>query len=171
MKGISFFLGRYVWAPIDMLQKGGVLSLVLVTIWVLYPFVLQTLIHPTDAVGFQAWVQGLPISRYVSRQAIFAGEITTLIVLVALGLLQLGVVVLLYRRLGYRFSVWPLALVLIGGVANGIWWWRTGYLDLRGASAGLSPLVLAAVCQGACEKLGQEFVFGKNARPSMSGVR
>ena len=170
MGNIAHFVGRHIGAPFHMLRNGGVLSFLLVVIWFLYPFVVQTLIHPTDAVGFQAWIQGLPISRMVSAQSVFAGAITTFIVLVALSLLQLGVLVLLYRRLQYSFSVWFLALLLIGVFANGLWWLRTGYFDLAGALAGLTPLVIVVVCEGVCEKLGQDFVFGKDVRPHYGDV-
>jgi hypothetical protein len=170
MRGLSHFIGRHVGAPFVMLKEGGVLSWILVAIWALYPFVIQTLIHPTDAVGFQAWIQGLPISHYVTARAIFAGEITTFLVLVTLSLLQLGVLVLLYRRLQFAFSVWLLALILIGGIANGIWWLRTGYFDLQGALAGLTPLVLVVACEFVCERLGQDFVFGKGQRPHYADV-
>ena len=170
MFGIGRFFGTHVGAPLAMVREGGFLTFMLITIWVAYPFALQTVIHPTDAVGFQAWVQGLPISHYVSAQAVIAGEITAIIVLVALSLLHLGVLVLLYRRLQYAFSTWLLALVLIGGVANGIWWLSTGYFDLHGALAGLSPVGIIIVCQGVCERLGQDFVFGKNVRPARRGA-
>jgi hypothetical protein len=170
MTGIGHFFGRHFGAPFVMLRQGGVLSWILVAIWGLYPFAVQTVIHPTDAVGFQAWVQGLPISRYVTHQALIAGEVTAIIALVGLSLLQLGVLVLIYRRLQFSFSVWLLALLLIGGVANGIWYLGTGYFDLQGALAGLTPLVLVVVCEGVCERLGQDFVFGKGVRPHYGDV-
>jgi hypothetical protein len=170
MTGLGQLIGRHFGAPFAMLARAGVLGWMLVAIWVLYPFAVQTVIHPADAVGFQAWVQGLPVARYLSNQALVAGEITALLVLAALSLLQLGVLVLIYRRVQFSFSVWLLALLLIGGIANGIWWLRTGYFDLQGALAGLTPLVLVVACEMVCERLGQDFVFGKGNRPHYGDV-
>lgn len=170
MTALGHLIGRHFGAPFVMLREGGVLAWVLVAIWVLYPFAVQTVIHPSDAVGFQAWVQGLPIAQYISQRAMIAGEIIALLALAMLSLLQLGVLVLIYRRVQFSFSVWLLALLLIGGLANGIWWWRTGYFDLMGALAGLTPLALVVACEMVCERLGQDFVFGKGNRPHYGDV-
>jgi hypothetical protein len=163
------FIGRHFGAPFAMLARAGVLTWILVAIWLMYPFAVQTVIHPGDAVGFQ-WIQGFQVSRYLTSQALVAGEITALIVLAGLSLLQLGVLVLIYRRVQFAFSIWLLALLLIGFVANGIWWLRTGYFDLAGALAGLTPLVLVVGCEAACEKLGMDFVFGKGQRPHYEDI-
>jgi hypothetical protein len=146
-------IGRHLGAPFAMLARAGVLGWILVAIWLMYPFAVQTVIHPGDAVGFQQWIQGF-----------------ALIVLAGLSLLQLGVLVLIYRRVQFAFSIWLLALLLIGGIANMIWWMRTGYFDLAGALAGLTPLALVVGCEAACEKLGMDFVFGKGRRPHYEDV-
>jgi hypothetical protein len=170
MTGLGHFIGRHLGAPFAMLSRAGVLGWILVAIWVLYPFAVQTVIHPSDAVGFQAWIQGLPVSQYVTQRALIAGAVTAVLFLGALSLLQLGVLVLIYRRVQFSFSIWLLALLLIGGVANGIWWLETGYFDVAGALAGLTPLALVVACEAVCERLGQDFVFGKGIRPHYGDV-
>ena len=65
--------------------------------------------------------------------------------LVTLSLLQLGIVTMIYRRAQFFVQLWPLAVFLVGGIANGIWWLRTGYFDPGGAMAGLTPLMAARV--------------------------
>jgi hypothetical protein len=164
------FIGQHFGAPFAALARAGVLGWILIAIWLMYPFAVQTVIHPGDTVGFQQWIQGFEVSRYLTSQALVAGEVTALIVLGALSLLQLGVVVLIYRRVQFAFSSWLVALLLIGVVANAIWWMRTGYFDLAGALAGLTPLVLVVGCEAACEKLGMDFVFGKGQRPHYEDI-
>jgi hypothetical protein len=159
--------GYYVLAPITALSRAGALSIVLVAIWIMYPFAVQTVFHPQDAIGFQAWMQGLPVSRYITDRAAHAGVFTALLVLAGLSLLQFVVTLLIYRAVKFSFETWLLALILIGGVGNGIWWLATGYWDPIGAFAGVTPLFLMVACQTACEKFGMKIIFGEGVRPQV----
>jgi hypothetical protein len=167
MNNFGAFVARFTAAPFVALQRSGPLGWVLGTIWVLYPFAIQTVIHPSDAVGFQAWIQGLPVAEFVSRQARATGLIIAVLVFVVLSLLHFGTLLLIYRRVQFVFSMWPLGLLLIGFVANSLWWLRTGYFDLTGCLAGLAPLGIIVVCEIVFEHLGTDFVFGKGNRPSV----
>jgi hypothetical protein len=150
-------------------MESGVLGYLLVLVWLLYPVAVVTVFHPADAVGFQAWMQGAVIPRFMTSQMLYAGEAVALLALAALSLLQFGVIVLIYRRVQFYVQLWPLAVFLVGGIANGVWWLRTGYFDPVGAMAGLTPLVAAVACQGICERLGGDFVFGPGAKPQYQG--
>jgi hypothetical protein len=143
----------------------GILGWLLVMVWLLYPVAVVTVFHPSDAVGFQLWLQGFVVPHVMTSRALYAGEAAAVLALAMLSLIQLVIVTLIYRRSGYRVHLWPLAVVLVGGIANGIWWWRTGYWDFWGAMAGLSPVLAALVCHGVCERLGARFVFGPGAKP------
>jgi hypothetical protein len=159
--------GRHFLAPFMMLRDAGILSLLLVIIWFLYPFALQTVIHPSDAIGFQEWLQGLPISDYITHQAKMYGLASALFVLAFLCLTHFLVLLLIYRRIQYAVSIWLMAALLIGGIANGIWYLKTGHFDLQGALAGLSPVAVIIGCEMVFEKLGQDFMFGRGQRPSV----
>ena len=129
--GVSGSVG-ILYAPFTMFGDAGVLSVLLVIIWLLYPFALQTVIHPSDAIGFQEWMQGLPISRYITEQAKMWGLITAVLALAFLCLLHFLTLLLIYRRIQYAVSLWLVATLLIGGIANGIWYLNTGHFDLMG---------------------------------------
>jgi hypothetical protein len=154
------WFGRHFVAPFTMFGDAGILSVLLVIIWLLYPFALQTVIHPSDAIGFQEWMQGLPISQYLTSQAKMWGLVTAVLALAFLCLLHFLVLLLIYRRIQYAVSLWLVAALLIGGIANGIWYLNTGHFDLTGALAGLSPVVFIIGCEMVFEFLGHNFMFG-----------
>jgi hypothetical protein len=156
---------RYLGGLYEAWMVSGVLGYLLVLVWLLYPVAVVTVFHPSDAVGFQLWLQGFSVPHSMSSRALNAGEGTALLALAVLSLLQLGIVTLIYRRAQFFVQLWPLALFLVGGIANGIWWMRTGYFDPAGALAGLMPLVAAVACHGVCERLGANFVFGPGPKP------
>jgi hypothetical protein len=162
-------IGRYLGGLQEAWQESGVLGWLLVAVWVLYPVAVVTVYHPADAVGFQAWLQGLAIPHFATTRMLLAGEAEALLALAALSLLQLGIIVLIYRRAQFFVQLWPHATFLIGGIANGIWWLRTGYFDPSGAMAGLTPVVAVVVCHGVCERLGANFVFGPGSKPPYEG--
>jgi hypothetical protein len=170
MEGFGYWFGRHFVAPFSMFRDAGILGFILICIWLVYPVAVQTVIHPTDAVGFQAYIQGLPIAQEVTRQVMIYGELSALFMLAFLTLLQFLVLLFIYRRVQYTFSTWLVALILIGGIANGVWWLRTGYFDPWGAFAGLMPLIAMVGLQGVLERLGQDFVFGKGVRPHYADV-
>ena len=145
--------------------ESGVFGYLLVLVWLLYPVGVVTAFHPVDAVGFHAWLQGVAIPRVVTRRQWNVGEGEALLALAVLSGSQLGLVTLIYRRAQFFVQLWPLATFLVGGIANGIWWLKTGYFDPAGAMAGLTPLVAAVVCHGVCERLGGNFVFGPGRKP------
>jgi hypothetical protein len=158
-------LARYLGGLLEAWQASGVFGYLMVAVWLLYPVAVATVFHPADAVGFQAWLQGAAIPRWVTDRMLIAGEFSALMALVALSLLQLGLITMIYRRSQFFVQLWPLALFLVGGIANGIWYFRTGYFDLGGAMAGLSPIVATVACHGICERLGANFCFGPGPKP------
>lgn len=142
----------------------GPLGYLMVLVWLLYPVAIVTIYHPVDAIGFQAWLQGLEIPRYMTHRMLNVGLSEALLALAALMLCHLVIVTLIFRRSQLFVQLWPLAAFLVGGIANGIWCWRTGYFDPTGAMAGLTPVLAAIVCHGVCERLGSSFIFGPSYR-------
>jgi hypothetical protein len=158
-------LGRYLGGLYEAWRMAGVWGYLLVAVWLLYPVSVATVFHPADAVGFQAWLQGAAIPRWMTHQMLVAGEGWAVLTLLALSLLQLGIVTLIYRCAGFFVQLWPLGLFSVGLIANGVWYLRTGYFDPGGAMAGLSPVIAVIVCHGVCERLGANFVFGPGPKP------
>ena len=142
----------------------------LVATWFLFPFAAMSLIFPSDVVEFQDWMQGQPIRRYFTSQALTSGFVTALVVLAVMGIVQLNLTTLIYRKVQRFATFWPLAIVLIGFVANGIWWLRTGYFDPLGAMIGFTPFLSAVLWQMVCEKLGGRFVFGPGYRQNTGNI-
>jgi hypothetical protein len=139
-------LGRYVGGLYEAWLMSGVWGYLLVGVWLVYPVAVATAFHPAD-------------------QMLVAGEGWAVLTLAVLTLIQLGLVILIYRSVQYYVRLWPLALFLVGVIANGVWYLRTGCFDPSGALTGLSPVIAAIVCYGVCERLGANFVFGPGPKP------
>jgi hypothetical protein len=165
MGGMGNFIGRHFVAPFSALSEALPLAAVLIVILLMYPFAIQTMFHPEDAVGFQQWIQGLPVSHYITSQAKAWGFMTAMFALAFLLAVHFIVLLLIYRQTQKAFSSWVVALLIVGGLANGVWWLRTGYFDAWGAMAGLSPILLVIAIEAVMEKLGKDFIFGKGNRP------
>jgi hypothetical protein len=162
-------MGRYIGGVIETWQVSGGLKYLLVILWLLYPTAIVTVFHPADAIGFEHWLEGLPIPREVFPQTLVAGGLWAVAMLFVLSVFQFVVILLIYRRTGFFVRLWPLALILTGGIANGIWWLAKGYFDPWGAMAGLTPVVATIGCFGVCEQLGAAFVFGPGPKPHYEG--
>ena len=65
--------------------------------WFIFPVALQTVVHPTDALGLEHYLQGEAVPRTFTAQAVTAGEGYALVALAVLVLLQLVGTVLFYR--------------------------------------------------------------------------
>jgi hypothetical protein len=158
-------LGKYYGDLRVAADRGKLVSSVLVIGWLLFPVAVQTAFHPADAVGFEYWLQHQPVPRFYTEHMVAAGEITAAMALIGLGLFMLGATVLFYRRAGYWVKLWPAAAIVVGLIANGVWWYHTGYFDRVGALAGATSLALMVICEAVCEHLGADFVFGQGKRP------
>jgi hypothetical protein len=161
-------IAKYLGGLQETWSVSGILGYLLVATWLLFPVAVVTVYHPSDAVGFQLWLQGFAVPNSMTKTALNAGFLAALFFVAVLGLVQYQLIVLIYRRAQFVVHFWPLALFLVGGIANGLWWLKTGYFDPAGAMAGLSPVLAAVICHGVCEKLGAEFVFGKD-KPQYEG--
>jgi hypothetical protein len=145
----------------------GLVGLIILD-WLAFPFAVKMVLHPDHALGFGYWLQGQPVPSYFTSQMLAVGLMKALMAIGILSLLMLGLVVLFYRKTQFAlplWPLWPLAVAVTGVLGNGAWWIGTGSFDAIGALVGLSPMALAVVCQVVCEQLGQDFVFGKGARP------
>jgi hypothetical protein len=132
---------KYLADPFRAMYQALPLSLVLILIWLLYPTVIMTIVHPTDVVLFQRWAQGLPLPSYVSRREMVYGEFSAIVVLVMLTMAQFITILMMYRRLGRKFSTWLVVLILLAVASNLIWFAKTGYWDTAGATeGGLGPI-------------------------------
>jgi hypothetical protein len=140
----------------------------LLALFMLYPVAVQTVLHPSDAVGFQYWLQGEPVPHLFTTHMLVAGELAALFSLIGLSLAVFVVTLLFYRKAGYWFRLWPLVGITVGGFGNLGWWFYTGHFDPFGALAGLAPLSLSVVIFAICDHLGRDFVMG--TKPMRAGA-
>jgi hypothetical protein len=134
--------------------------------WLLFPFALQTVLHPTDAIRLQMALQGLPVPQMFTAQEAGSGFVEAVFALGVLVLLQMVCTVMFYRRAQMEGSsvatpaLWPMAALLPGVIGNAAWWYGTGAFDPGGCIVGLSSAALTVGAEMLCNKLGREFVFG-----------
>jgi hypothetical protein len=146
--------------------RAGVAGWVVAINWLTFPFALQTVVHPVDALRLQYRLQGQPLPQVFTVQQIVAGCIEAMIALGVIVLLTLVCTVLFYRKAkmeGAQIAspaLWPLAAFIAGILGNGGWFYWTGAFDIGGCLVGLSSAALTVGGELFCNKLGREFVFG-----------
>ena len=137
--------------------------------WALFPFAVQTVLHPSDVIRLQAVMQGLDKPHLFTHQQLTSGLVQAVFALAVLVLVQLCGTTLFYRRVqmsvdgGRQVAVptlWPLALFLTGILGNAAWLIGTGQFDATGCLVGMSSVVLAVGAEWVVEGLGRRFVFG-----------
>jgi hypothetical protein len=154
----------------EAFATGGWRGGALVGTWLLYPVGVQMALHPWRSIQWQNYLQGLQVPYQFTMRQLVAGELSALFLLASLSLAMFLATILLYRKAGYWFRLWPLVGVTVGFFGNLGWWIATGHFDPLGALAGLAPLSLSVVIFAICEKQGREFVFGKDAKPATAGA-
>ena len=124
-------MGSYLGRVYDVWLCSGVLGFLMVIVWLLYPVATVTIYHPAGAIGFQAWLQGMVIPHVhdLTDRQLNVGLGEALVALAVLVLIHLVLVTLIYHRAQMFVQFWPFAVFLVGGIANGLWWWRTGHWD------------------------------------------
>jgi hypothetical protein len=140
--------------------------------WIVFPFVLASLLHPADVINLHYVLQGEPKHKIMTAQQMAADFVEAVIALaVILLLLQVGIV-LFYRHAqvhGTRIAtpaIWPLAVLLPGVIGNALWFVFTRQFDASGLVIGLAPMAVTFFAERLCERLGRDFVFG----PHLAGA-
>jgi tryptophan-rich sensory protein len=136
--------------------------------WVLAPFAVSCVLHPSDVIRLQAFMQGLDKPHWFSQQQLTAGCVQAVFALGVLALVQICATTLFYRRVQMFVGpgpvaappLWPIAFVATGVVGNAMWLAGTGQIDLQGWVVGCSSAALAVACERVMELLGKRFVFG-----------
>ena len=136
-------------------------------IWVLFPFAVATVLHPSDVIWAQAVMQGLDKPHWFTSQQLASGEVQALFALAVLTLVQIVGTTLFYRlvkmaRPGERPAI-PTLWVLAGltGVIGDAVWVAFGQVDLSGMLVGSSPVVLTIFAEWVVNGLGRDFVYGQ----------
>ena len=134
--------------------------------WAAFPFAVQTVFHPGDAIWLQLKVQGLPPPHAFTSQQLTAGCIEAVVALAVLALCQMVFTVLFYRwakMAGKPLTVpalWPLAAIGVGVFGNAAWLLKPGAFGVGGCMIGLSSAVLTVIAQIVVNSLGRELVMG-----------
>jgi len=133
--------------------------------WVLFPFAVSTVLHPSDMIRVQAKLQGLDRPHLFTHQQLVSGEIQALFTLGVLALVQIVATTLFYRRVRMSQSgpvavptLWVLAALT--GIIGDIAWIAAGQSDLPGMIVGGSSVVLTVLAEWVVNGLGRDFVFG-----------
>jgi hypothetical protein len=165
-------IGKNIEDAKNAFAVGGWRGYWLLGTWLAYPVAVQAALHPARAIQLQDWLQGLyvPAAYELTSRQLVAGELSALFALASLSLAMFQATILLYRKAGYWFRLWPLVGVTVGFFGNLAWWIATRHFDPVGALAGLSPLSWSVAIFAICEKQGREYVFGKNAKPAKAGA-
>jgi hypothetical protein len=165
-------VGKYLRQSKEALAAGSWRSWWLVGTWFACPVAVQSVLHPARAIQLQDYLQGLhvPAANELTGQQLAAGELSALFALSSIALSMLMATMLLYRKAGYWFRLWPLVGLAVGGFGNLGWWIATAHFDPIGALAGMSPLSLAVGIFALCEWQGREWVFGKDAKTAKAGA-
>jgi len=74
------------------------LVLMLVATWFVFPFAAASVVFPSDVIGFQDWMQGAPIRRFYTQQSLYSGIAMATMALALMGLIQLNLTTLIYRK-------------------------------------------------------------------------
>ena len=141
-------------------------ALVVALGWIAFPFAVQTVLHPVDALRLQLRLQGLPVPQMFTAQQAASGLVEAVFALCVLVLLQMVCTVLFYRNAQKEGApiimpaLWPLAALLPGVIGNAAWWYATGAFDPGGCVVGLSSAALTVGSELLCNRLGRNFVLG-----------
>lgn len=146
-------------------SRAKLLVVVMIAGWLSWPVAVATVFHPTQAIGFQFWMQSEPVPRFYTWSQATAGTIDAAIGLFGVTIVMLGATVLFYRSAKFWVKLWPMPAVLIGVIGNAGWWIDKAFFDRPGVLLGFSAVALALFCEAVCEHLGADFVFGKGVRP------
>jgi hypothetical protein len=144
--------------------------------WFLLPFLLQTLLHPTDMIWMQCKLQGLRVPQFYTMQQWYFAVAVTAFLLVVLVVFQMVGMVLFYRRAQMvnapvaTPALWPLAALFAGVFGNAAWIVATGSFDPSGCVIGLVSAAITIFGEMVTEGLGRDFVLGSaasNLHPQM----
>ena len=144
--------------------------------WLLFPFGLQTLLHPSDMIRLQCRLQGLKLPHFVTPQQWYFAIAMAAFLLVVLVVFQMVGTVLFYRRAQMTNApvatpaLWPLAALVPGLFGNLAWLAATGAFDPVGWVIGITSAGLTIIAEMVVEGLGRDFVLGSaasNLHPQM----
>ena len=164
-------MNRWLGSVTEAARLARGLAASIAALWFLLPWIVQLVLHPADVMRLQHRLAGESIPSDFSAQQLFAGEVAAWLTLAALVLLMLGLLTVLYHRLQFAVTLWPVAAIALGLIGNLVWAYALGFYDLQGIAAGLVPAVLTAIWQRIAEGWAQDFVFGRGNRPSFLGMR
>jgi hypothetical protein len=157
---------EWIGSVFEFARRTPVLALGIFGVWFLIPFLTQMVIHPDDVIRLQHVMQGIGLPAAFGAQQLTFGAISAVATIVVGGLLLLGLLTVLYHRLGFALALWPVATIAFGLVGNLVWGYKFGFIDQQGIAAGFVPAVLTLIWQRIAEGWAQDFVFGRGERPS-----
>lgn len=150
-------------------QDKGLSAFLIALLWLLFPFGLQTLLHPGDMIRLQFKLLGQHAPLHATGQQMGIAVVETIVALALLILIQFVCTTLFYRRAQMNGAavatpaLWPLALVFIGVVGNAAWFVGTGALDFNGCVIGLGSAAVTIIAEMVVNGLGRDFVLGSRA--------
>jgi len=159
------WIERHVKLPVTALKEVGWIGHVLYGIWILYPFVVDCVIHPEDGVGLAYLMQGLDVPSYIAPRSLVFASFVMVVILIGLSAVQCIVLAGVYKKFGRIFSTWLWATVLVGIIGNILWYAGTGFFDRLGAVVGMTPLLFMIAAQVIMERWCKKWIFGDGYLP------
>jgi hypothetical protein len=151
-----------------IVRAGWVATLLLLPGLYLFPFLFQSALHPLDVVKLDYILHGLGMPHSATARQLTVALVEVAIVFALIALWQLVVTVSFYRKaqvFGRRATtpqLWPVALLLVGGLGNLGWFIGLSpeASDYAGYVIGLTSTGITIGIEMFLEKLGREFVVG-----------
>jgi hypothetical protein len=159
-------MNQWLGSVIEVSRRTPGLALTIVLVWFALPFLTQMIVHPDDVLRLQNYIEGNAVPHTFGAQQITIGLLYAVVMIVGLALLLLGLLTVLYHRLRFALTIWPVAAIALGVIGNLIWWQVLGYVDTTGIIIGFVPAGATIIWQRAAEGWAQDFVFGRGQRPA-----
>ena len=159
-------MNEWLGSVVEVTRRTPGLALSIVLVWFALPFITQMIVHPDDVIRLQNYIEGNPVPRTVGAQQMSVGFLSAVVLIVGLAGLLLGLLTVLYHRLRFALTIWPVAAFALGVVGNLVWYQILGYVDTPGIIIGFVPAGATIIWQRAAEGWAQDFVFGRGQRPA-----
>ena len=157
---MSYGIGWHIRAWGIAWERAPKTILAMMVIWLLYPVLVMTTAYWQDAAGLSYYLHGRLVPRFFSQIETNRAALSIFAAWVLLLLVTFVITIRFFRRVQLPLALWPMCFFTVAGICNFVWFFEKGVFDPRGAIAGTAPVVVLAIFQVICDRVGAAFVFG-----------